>query len=71
MVPIPHNAVPYRQRYKVEIMSGRLKGWRRIHTRYDRSTHTFSPVYLAATVNLWPCGCDQSVLTQGAAAAVI
>jgi transposase len=35
-VAIPHDAALYRQRHKVEIMFGRLKDWRCIHTRYDR-----------------------------------
>lgn len=30
---IPHNAMLYRQRHKIENMFGRLKDWRRIHTR--------------------------------------
>lgn len=38
-VPIPHDARPYRQRHKIEIMFGRLKDWRCIHTRYDRCAH--------------------------------
>lgn len=32
-VPIPHDPVLYRQRHKIENMFGRLKDWRRIHTR--------------------------------------
>jgi transposase len=40
-IHIPHDAVLYRQRHKIEIMFGRLKDWRRIHTRYDRYAHTF------------------------------
>lgn len=40
-VPIPHDPELYRQRHKIEIMFGRLKDWRRIHTRYDRCAHTF------------------------------
>jgi transposase len=32
-IPIPHDRTLYRQRHKVEIMFGRLKDWRRIHTR--------------------------------------
>lgn len=32
-VPIPHDAVLYRQRHRIENMFGRLKDWRRIHTR--------------------------------------
>ncbi|WP_149864640.1 IS5 family transposase [Pacificimonas flava] len=50
-VPIPHDAALYRQRHKIEIMFGRLKDWRRIHTRYDRCAHTFfSAICIAATV---------------------
>lgn len=38
-VMIHHDAALYRQRHKIEIMFGRLKDWRRIHTRYDRCAH--------------------------------
>ena len=52
--PIAHDAVLYRQRHKIEIMFGRLKDWRRIHTRYDRCAHTFfSAICIAATVIFW------------------
>jgi transposase len=37
----------YRRRYKIENMFGRLKDWRRIHTRYDSCAHTFmSAIFL-------------------------
>jgi len=37
-----------------ENMFGRLKDWRRIHTRYDRCAHTFmSAITIAATVIFW------------------
>jgi len=53
-VLIPHDPVLYRERHKVEIMFGRLKDWRRIHTRYDRCAHTFfSAIAIAATVIFW------------------
>ena len=53
-IAIPHDAALYRQRHKVEIMFGRLKDWRRIHTRYDRCAHTFlSAIAIAATVTFW------------------
>jgi transposase len=53
-VAIPHDPVLYRQRHKIENMFGRLKDWRRIHTRYDRCAHTFmSAIALAATVIFW------------------
>lgn len=35
-IAISHDRALYRQRHKIEIMFGRLKDWRRIHTRYDR-----------------------------------
>ena len=53
-VAIPHDAVLYRQRHKIEIMFRRLKDWRRIHTRYDRCAHTFfSAICIAASVIFW------------------
>ncbi len=53
-IAIPHNPTLYRERHKVEIMFGRLKDWRRIHTRYDRCAHTFSSaIAIAATVIFW------------------
>ena len=52
--PIPHDAVLYKQRHRIENMFGRLKDWRRIHTRYDRCAHTFfSAICIAATVLFW------------------
>jgi transposase len=53
-VPIPHDTTLYRQRHRIENMFGKLKDWRRIHTRYDRCAHTFmSAICLAATVIFW------------------
>jgi transposase len=35
-------------------MFGRLKDWRRIHTRYDRCTYAFmSAIALAASIISW------------------
>jgi transposase len=52
---IPHDTVLYRQRHRIENMFGKLKDWRRIHTRYDRCAHTFmSAICIAATVIFWP-----------------
>jgi transposase len=51
---IPHHTTLYRRRHKIENIFGRLKGWRRIHIRYDRCTHTFmSAIVLAAVVIFW------------------
>ncbi len=44
----------YRSRHKIENMFGKLKDWRRIHTRYDRCAHTFfSAICIAAFVIFW------------------
>jgi transposase len=32
-----------KRRYRIEIMFGRLKDWRRVATRYDRCAKTSSP----------------------------
>ena len=53
-VPIPHDPVLYKQRHKIENMFGKLKDWRRIHTRYDRCAQTFfSSICIAAAVTFW------------------
>ena len=53
-VSIPHDQTLYRQRHKIENMFGRLKDWRRIHTRYDRCANTFmSAICIAAAVIFW------------------
>ncbi|WP_349038859.1 transposase, partial [Pseudotabrizicola sp. 4114] len=44
----------YRRRNGIEIMFGRLKGWRRVATRYDRCAKpVLSAVALAAIVMFW------------------
>jgi transposase len=53
-IPITHDRALYRQRHKIENMFGKLKDWRRIHTRYDRCAHTFfSAICIAAIVIFW------------------
>ena len=56
--PPAFDRVLYRSRHKIENMFGKLKGklkdWRRIHTRYDRCAHTFfSAICIAAFVIFW------------------
>jgi len=52
--PIAYDRSLYKARHKIEIMFGRLKDWRRIHTRYDRCAHAFlSAIVIAATVAFW------------------
>ena len=53
-VQIPHDKALHRRRHKIENMLGKLKDWRRIHTRYDRCAHTFmSAICIAAAVIVW------------------
>ena len=53
-IPIPHDRTLYRQRHRIENMFGKLKDWRRIHTRYDRCAHTFmAAIVVAANVMFW------------------
>ena len=52
--PLAFDKTLNRQRHKIENMFGRLKDWRRIHTRSGRCAHTFmSAIALAATVIFW------------------
>ena len=53
-IQLEYDKALYRQRHKIENMFGRLKDWRRVHTRYDRCAHTFmSTICIAATVIFW------------------
>ena len=53
-VQIDYDKTLSRQRHRIENMFGRLKDWRRVHTRYDRCAHTFmSAITIAATVIFW------------------
>ena len=45
-IQIDHDKAIYRQRHKVENMSGRLKDWRRVHT-------FMSAIGIAATIIFW------------------
>lgn len=52
--PIKYDKRRYKRRNRIEIMFGRLKGWRRVATRYDRCPTVFlSAIALSATVHFW------------------
>lgn len=52
--PVKHDKRCYRRRNRIEIMFGRLKRWRKVATRYDRSPSVFlSAVALATIVMFW------------------
>ncbi len=46
----PYNWHLYKKRHLIENMFAKPKDWRRVATRYDRSTHTFmSAIHIAAS----------------------
>jgi hypothetical protein len=46
--------IPSNSSHKIEIIYGRLKDWRHIHTRYDRCFHTFiSAICITAAAIFW------------------
>ena len=52
--PYSYDKALYRQRHKVENLFAKLKDFRRIATRYDRSAINFlAAVCIAATVSFW------------------
>ncbi|WOI35463.1 IS5 family transposase (plasmid) [Tritonibacter scottomollicae] len=52
--PVKYDKRRYKRRNQIEIMFGRLKDWRRVATRYDRSPTVFlSAIALAALVIFW------------------
>ncbi|MFT4793828.1 MAG: transposase [Paracoccaceae bacterium] len=52
--PVTYEAETYQQRNLIGRMFGRLKGWRRIATRFERCAHTFmSAICIAATDIFW------------------
>jgi transposase len=52
--PIKYDKRRHRRRSRIEIMFERLKDWRRVATRYDRSPMVFlSAIALAATIIFW------------------
>lgn len=53
-IHIPHDKLRYRNRHKIENMFGKLKDWRRIHTRYDRCADVFmGAIVIAVIVIFW------------------
>ena len=52
--PYPLDKIAYRRRNLIERMFCRLKDWRRLATRYDRTARNFlSTLALAATLSFW------------------
>jgi transposase len=50
--PIPYDTAFYRQRHRNEAIFGKLKDWRRIATRYDKTARNFlAGICLAAAIS--------------------
>lgn len=52
-VPIPHDAIVYKHRNRIERCFGRLKHFRRFATRYDRRTIHFNGFVHLAAAMIW------------------
>lgn len=51
--PIPHDREKYRWRNLVERLFSKLKNWRRIATRYDKTRESYLGFVALASIKLW------------------
>ena len=52
-VLIPHDRAKYRWRNLVERLFSKLKNWRRVATRYDKTTESYLGFVTLASIKLW------------------
>jgi transposase len=52
-IPIAHDRVKYRWRNLVERLFSKLKNWRRIATRYDKTKESYLGFVALASIKLW------------------
>ncbi|WP_426282529.1 IS5 family transposase [Sphingomonas sp. NFX23] len=52
-IPIPHDREKYRWRNLVERLFSKLKNWRRVATRYDKTAELYLGFVALASVTLW------------------
>jgi len=52
-VPSPHDREKYRWRNLVERLSSKLKNWRRVTTRYDKTKDSYLGFVAFASIKLW------------------
>lgn len=58
-IPIPHDREKYRWRNLVERLFSKLKNWRRVATRYDKTRESYLGFVALASIKLWiPFGHD-------------
>ena len=51
--PIPHDREKYRWRNLIERLFNKLKNWRRVATRYDKTAESYLGFVTLASVKLW------------------
>jgi len=51
--PIPHDRDKYRWRNLIERLFNKLKNWRRIATRYDKTKKSYLGFVTLASIKLW------------------
>jgi transposase len=51
--PIPHDKAKYKWRNQIERLFNKLKNWRRIATRYDKTKESYLRFVAIAAVKLW------------------
>ncbi|UNC16542.1 transposase (plasmid) [Acidiphilium multivorum] len=51
--PIPHDKAKYKWRNQIERLFNRLKNWRRVATRYDKTKESYLGFVAIAAVKLW------------------
>ena len=51
--PVPHDRAKYRWRNQIERLFNKLKNWRRVATRYDKTAESYIGFVSLASVLLW------------------
>src|SRR5690606_8425662 len=51
--PIPHDKAKYKWRNQIERLFNKLKNWRRVATRYDKTKESYLSFVAIAAVKLW------------------
>ena len=51
--PVPHDRAKYRWRNLIERLFNKLKNWRRVATRYDKTKESYLGFVAIASVKLW------------------
>lgn len=51
--PREYDAILYKERNQVERLFNKLKHWRRVATRYDKTANAFMGFILVAAITLW------------------